>query len=63
MIALILYIYLIIGLLFAILFVTIGVHKVDADMHNAPVGMRLILIPGSVLLWPVMMIKWIKVKE
>jgi len=53
-------IYLLFGLLFAILFVIKGVEKVDEGAHGGTVGFRIIIIPGAMAFWPLLMRKWIK---
>ncbi len=54
------FIYLGIGLLFSIWFVLVGAKKIDNGMEDTPFHFKLILIPGSVLMWPVMLIKILK---
>ncbi len=53
------FLYLLIGLLFGLWFVFKGVHKVDRGMASAKWSMRLLLLPGSIGLWPVMLRKYI----
>ena len=48
-----------IGFVFAVLFVTFGVARVDPAARGAPWGFRLIILPGTVALWPLMLMKWI----
>lgn len=48
------YLYLCLGFLFALWFTMVGVNKLDAGMVHAPWGVRLLLIPGSTLLWVVL---------
>ena len=50
-------VYLAVGLLTAIAFVTSGVTRVQ----SAPVtiGARVLLIPGAVALWPLIMSRWL----
>ena len=50
-------VYLAVGLLTAIAFVTSGVTRVQ----SAPVtiGARILLIPGAVALWPLIMSRWL----
>ena len=57
------YAYLITGLLFGLWFIFKGVQKVDAGMEGAKIGLRLLLLPGSMLLWPVMANKYAKRKK
>jgi hypothetical protein len=47
------------GTLFALAFVFIGVGKVDATARGATPGFRLIIIPGAILLWPILLRKWL----
>ena len=53
-------VYVSLGALFTILFQIKGLHKIDEATHGSPIGFRLIIIPGCVLLWPVLLAKWIK---
>ena len=48
------------GILFAIAFVTIGVSRIDSVAKNSTVGFRLIILPGSALLWPLLLRRWIE---
>lgn len=54
------YVYLITGLIFAMWFITKGVDKVDDGMHGTSWKLRLLLLPGSALLWPFLLKKYIK---
>lgn len=54
------YAYLLIGLGFAVWFTAKGVNSVDEGMHHASWGVRLLLIPGSALLWVVLLRKYLK---
>jgi hypothetical protein len=55
-------IYLAAGLLFAVIFLIKGIERVDASAHGATWGFKLIIIPGIMALWPVLLNKWIKAK-
>jgi hypothetical protein len=46
------------GLLFAVAFVTLGVGHVDPAARRAPPGFRLLIFPGSLALWPLLLRKW-----
>jgi hypothetical protein len=50
--------YAIIGLAFAIAFVVAGVQRVDRQARGSGVGFRLIILPGSAMLWPVLLARW-----
>jgi hypothetical protein len=53
-------IYLLCGLSFAIPFVIKGVSKVDESAHGGSMGFRIIIIPGAIVFWPVLLRKWIR---
>jgi hypothetical protein len=52
--------YLAAGLVFAVAFVVVGIGRVDPAAVGAPIGFRLLILPGSALLWPVMLVRWIR---
>ena len=52
--------YVAVGAVFAIFFVTLGVARVDPAARGAPWGFRLIILPGTVALWPIMLLKFIR---
>jgi glycerol-3-phosphate acyltransferase PlsY len=51
--------YLLGGILFALLFITRLIHKVDAGSIGAPWSFRLIILPGCVILWPLLLKKYL----
>lgn len=52
--------YLSCGLLFAIPFVLVGVGKVDPHAAHGSWGFRLMIVPGTVFLWPLLAQRWMK---
>ena len=48
------------GLAFGVMFVTAGVQRVDPVAQNAGIGFRLIILPGVVTLWPVLLVRLIR---
>ena len=52
-------IYVAIGVIFAIPFVIRGVNRVDPGAADGTWGFRLIIVPGVVALWPILMRRWI----
>jgi hypothetical protein len=57
-------VYLAAGLLFSIPFVVKGVIAVDPDgAAGTKWGFRVIIIPGTIVFWPVLLKKWINVKR
>ncbi len=55
-------VYLLAGILFAVFFLVKGIEKTDSASHGSGWGFRLIIFPGTVALWPVLLIKWGKAK-
>jgi hypothetical protein len=53
-------IYLGLGLVFATAFVTVGVGRIDPAARGASVTLRLLIVPGTVALWPVLARRWWK---
>ena len=48
------------GLPFAVAFVTVGIGRIDHAARGAPLGFRLIILPASVALWPLLLAKWVR---
>ena len=48
------------GVVFAIAFVTKGIQRIDPVAEHAPVGFRLIVMPGAAALWPLLLVRWIR---
>jgi hypothetical protein len=46
------------GLLFALVFVTSGVQRVDPSARGAGWGFRLLIVPGTVIVWPLLAVRW-----
>lgn len=52
--------YLGLGLLFALVFVSFGAERIDPAAARMPLQARLIILPGVALLWPLMAWKWLR---
>ena len=52
--------YCLVGALFAAAFVLIGAAKIDPDAVGATWGFRLLIFPGAALLWPVLLLRWVR---
>jgi hypothetical protein len=48
------------GFLFALAFVTLGVQRLDAEARGTGVGFRLIIIPGTIAFWPLLLRRWLR---
>lgn len=52
--------YALVGLLFAIAFVTRGAARVDPVAAGAPIGFRLLVLPGVAATWPLWALRWLR---
>jgi hypothetical protein len=52
-------VYLALGLLFAVPFALAGAAKIDPGAREGSWGFKLIVLPGAVLLWPLLLRRWI----
>ncbi len=52
-------IYLGVGLVFAIAFVWKGVGRIDPSAAEGTFGFRLLIIPGTAALWPILARRWL----
>ncbi len=46
------------GLIFAVLFVWIGVQRLDAEAQGSGIGFRLLILPGVTAFWPMFLLRW-----
>ena len=52
--------YILIGILFSIPFAFVGAKKIDPAASEGSLSFRLLIIPGSVVFWPLLLRRWIK---
>lgn len=52
-------VYVLLGTLFAIVFVIRGVGRIDPDARSGTWGFRLLIFPGVVAFWPYLMRRWL----
>jgi hypothetical protein len=53
-------VYLTCGILFAVPFVLFGVKKIDPHAAHGSWGFRLLILPGTAALWPLLLRRWVK---
>jgi hypothetical protein len=51
--------YLACGVMFAIPFALVGVKKIDPHAAHGSWGFRLLVIPGTMALWPLLLRRWL----
>ena len=47
------------GLAFALLFLALGLPRIDNGAKGAGIGFRLMILPGLIALWPLMLLRWL----
>ena len=47
------------GFAFALAFLSVGIGRIDPAARGSGLGFRLTILPGVVLLWPLMLARWI----
>lgn len=52
-------IYVCCGIVFMVVFLLKGISKVDETTHGSTWGFKIIIIPGVIALWPVLLQKWV----
>ena len=52
--------YVLIGLIFSLLFIAVGAGKIDPNAKKSTIGFKLVIIPGAMLFWPVLALRWLK---
>jgi hypothetical protein len=53
--------YIVCGLAFAVAFHLSGIHEIDEDVKGSTWGFRIIITPACILLWPLLLHKWLNV--
>ena len=46
------------GLIFAALFVWIGVQRLDSEARSSGIAFRLLILPGVTAFWPMFLLRW-----
>ena len=46
------------GLIFAVLFVWIGVQHLDSEAQGSGIAFRLLILPGVAAFWPMFLLRW-----
>ena len=51
--------YVLIGLIFYFPFVFNGMKKIDEGAKDTPLGFKMLILPATLVFWPVLLKKWI----
>lgn len=49
------------GVVFAVAFMLWGVVRIDSAAKGGSLGFRLMILSGVILLWPVLLMRWLRV--
>ena len=55
--------YALIGAAFVIPFLARGLYRIDPATRGTGIGFRLLISPGAVALWPVLLRKWMSTRR
>ena len=55
--------YVAVGFVVALAFLTFGVTRALPEPIPVSVGARILFIPASIILWPLVLTRWLKAKE
>jgi hypothetical protein len=50
--------YVVLGVVFAVAFVGVGVKRIDSQAVGTGFGFRILIFPGSVAFWPLLLRRW-----
>ncbi len=56
-------VYLLCGFVFAMVFVFKGVQMIDEGARDSTLGFKIIIIPASMVFWPLLLVKWVKARK
>jgi hypothetical protein len=48
------------GFIFAVLFVSIGVQRLDSEAQGSGIGFRLLILWGVAAFWPIFLQRWMR---
>jgi len=48
------------GAIFAVAFAARGAQRIDPVARGAPLGFKLLLLPASAALWPLLLVMWLR---
>jgi hypothetical protein len=55
-------VYAVVGIIVGLAFTFRGIHRIDPAAAHAPLGFRLIILPGVSALWPWAVLKWYRTR-
>jgi hypothetical protein len=55
-------VYSLVGTIFAIVFLVLGVTRIDEEAKGSGIAFRLLIAPGVVIFWPSLLVRWLRRK-
>jgi len=52
--------YAVAGFVFAAIFVSVGVQRVDSEARGSRMTFRFLIAPGDAAIWPMLLVRWIR---
>ncbi len=52
--------YAVAGFVFAAIFVSVGVQRLDSEARGSGITFRLLIAPGAAAVWPMLLVRWIR---
>ncbi|MEM8835503.1 MAG: hypothetical protein AAGD00_06760 [Planctomycetota bacterium] len=56
-------VYMLLGLLVGVPFAFFGAHRIDEHARSTRLPFRLMIIPGSAALWPIVLALWLRARR
>lgn len=57
---LVLFVYALLGFVIGVFVVLLGFSRIDPLIRSSSFSVRLLLLPGVIALWPIMLTKWVR---
>jgi len=52
--------YAVLGFAFALVFVSVGVQRLDSEAQGSGIGFRALIVPGVAAFWPMFLSRWLR---
>jgi hypothetical protein len=52
--------YALLGFLFAAIFVSFGLQRLDSEARGSGIAFRLLILPGVAAFWPMLLRRWVR---
>jgi hypothetical protein len=56
-------VYALIGIIIGVPLLLLGLNRIDPLIRSSSISVRLLLLPGIITLWPIMLTKWVMTRR